>query len=94
MVGLRSHHNYQTVIISCRNCLTDIFKYKKKNGTKSSLVKMFVDRITKDIHKLLDTKDIGISTLTCPKCGVLWGRHGNIAGNKIFKCIGGKLHLR
>jgi hypothetical protein len=44
---------YQTVTVRCNTCTTKLFRYKKKNGTKSSLVKCYVERIVEDCENLL-----------------------------------------
>ena len=45
--------SYRTVDVNCNKCRTMLFEYKKKNGTKSSLVKMFIERIVKDPYNIL-----------------------------------------
>lgn len=40
--------NYQTVSVNCSKCQQRLFRYKKKNGTKSNLVKCYVERISED----------------------------------------------
>merc|ERR1719253_400128 len=40
--------NYQTVSVNCAKCRLRLFRYKKKNGTKSNLVKCYVERISED----------------------------------------------
>lgn len=46
--ALRPSDSYRTVHIECSKCSTLLFKYKKKNGTKSKLVKMYLARIVFD----------------------------------------------
>jgi len=100
MGTLKRSDTYQTVSISCNKCDLKLFNYKKKNGTKSSLIKIYKDRIVKDFHEILpihrtttSINEIQSIPLKCPQCGTIWGRHGSIAGNIIFKCVGGKLRL-
>jgi DNA-directed RNA polymerase subunit M/transcription elongation factor TFIIS len=51
--------SYQTVSIYCKTCALLLFRYKKKNGTKSGLVKCYVERIIDDCaHLLRDQYDI------------------------------------
>jgi hypothetical protein len=45
--------NYQTVSVNCNKCGTRLFRYKKKNGTNSNLVKMYVERIRDDCQGIL-----------------------------------------
>jgi len=115
--GLRPSDRYQTVEVLCAKCQTKIFKYKKKNGTKSKLVKLFKERIVSDPYGILATANFesmdqgsgadhgdvdsdvmdgaAVSLLlACPKCKSQWGRPGSIAGNAVFKCIGGKLKIK
>jgi hypothetical protein len=40
--------SYQTVSVNCSKCQQQLFRYKKKNGTKSNLVKCYVERICED----------------------------------------------
>jgi len=40
--------NYQTVSVNCSKCQERLFRYKKKNGTKSNLVKCYIERISED----------------------------------------------
>lgn len=44
---------YRSVDVLCTKCQTKLFKYKKKNGTKSKLVKMYIERIVNDPFDLL-----------------------------------------
>ena len=45
--------SYRSVDCSCSKCKNLLFKYKKKNGTKSNLVKMYVERIYEDYHNII-----------------------------------------
>jgi len=40
--------NYQTVSVNCNKCKLRLFRYKKKNGTKSNLIKCYIERICED----------------------------------------------
>lgn len=47
--------SYPTVNVYCTTCSVRIFRYKKKNGTKSNLVKCYIERIIDDcVHVLRD----------------------------------------
>lgn len=37
--------SYQTVSVNCSSCRHRLFRYKKKNGVKSNLIKCYVERI-------------------------------------------------
>jgi hypothetical protein len=45
--------SYQTVSVNCSSCSERLFRYKKKNGTKSNLVKCYVERIVDDCAGIL-----------------------------------------
>jgi len=44
---------YQTVSIKCQTCDQRLFRYKKKNGTKSNLIKCYLERIVQDSANIL-----------------------------------------
>ena len=46
--GTSTVDNYQTVSVNCSKCQQRLFRYKKKNGTKSNLVKCYIERICED----------------------------------------------
>jgi hypothetical protein len=47
--------SFPTVNVYCTTCSIRLFRYKKKNGTKSHLVKCYVERIIDDcVHLLRD----------------------------------------
>jgi hypothetical protein len=47
--------SFPTVNVYCNTCSIRLFRYKKKNGTKSQLVKCYVERIIEDcVHVLRD----------------------------------------
>lgn len=48
---------YQTVSVNCKKCKTRLFRYKKKNGTKSNLVKCYVERISEDCVGLVAERE-------------------------------------
>lgn len=98
---LNPSDSYQSVQVMCSKCLTKLFKYKKKNGAKSRLIKLYLERIVDDPFHLVTQYDdcesaneAKLTELLCPKCGSPWGRPSMKAGNKIFKCIGGKLKIK
>lgn len=45
--------SYRTVSVNCAKCRERLFRYKKKNGTKSNLIKCYVERIAEDSAGLL-----------------------------------------
>ena len=65
--------SYQTVSVLCSKCSMRLFKYKKKNGLKSNLVKCYVERICEDSAGVLAVRaETGVddaSEWLCPKCG-------------------------
>ena len=48
---LRSAASYRTVDVICSTCRIKLFKYKKKNGKSSGLVKLFFERIVADPYE-------------------------------------------
>jgi hypothetical protein len=53
---------YQTVTVRCSTCTTKLFRYKKKNGMKSNLVKCYVERIVEDCENLLSRSSASSSS--------------------------------
>ena len=67
---------YQTVSVLCAKCNERLFRYKKKNGMKSNLVKCYVERISEDSAGLLaaqaEVERGGAADgveWACPSCG-------------------------
>ena len=73
----------RTVQISCLQCKTPIFKYRK--GGKGALVKCFIERIVED-HTT--------ESCHCPGCGQEFARQTMIRGAPAYKIIGGKTHMK
>ena len=48
--------SYQTVAVLCSGCNERLFRYKKKNGMKSNLVKCYIERICEDTAGLLASR--------------------------------------
>jgi hypothetical protein len=67
---------YQTVTVRCHTCTTKLFRYKKKNGMKSNLVKCYVERIVEDCENLLSRSASSSSSSPTPPVG------GVLAKNK------------
>jgi hypothetical protein len=94
--------SYQTVSVNCAKCGNRLFRYKKKNGTKSNLVKCFVERIAEDSAGVLATQfDTSnqdecakeVQTYTCPSCQTDFARFSMIRGLPALKMIGGKVRM-
>eukprot|EP00978_Attheya_sp_CCMP212_P010022 scaffold24007_cov49-Attheya_sp.AAC.1 len=83
--------SYQTVSVNCSKCQTRLFRYKKKNGTKSNLIKCYVERIVeeedRDITSNQDDK------FHCPKCQTNYARSAMIRGRPALKLVGGKVRM-
>ena len=73
----------RTVQISCLQCKTPIFKYRK--GGKGALVKCFIERIVEDHTE---------QPCHCPGCGQEFARETMIRGAPAYKMIGGKVHMK
>jgi len=81
---------YQTVSVNCRGCGARLFRYKKKNGTKSQLIKCFVERITEDCLCVLDQEG---DEFSCPSCNQRFARATTIRGLPALKLVGGKTRM-
>lgn len=90
--------SYQTVSVNCAKCGQRLFRYKKKNGTKSNLVKCFVERISEDSAGVLQAQQDSASpreefSWTCPSCDTQFGRSATIKGLPAIKMVGGKIRM-
>ena len=93
--------SYQTVAVNCQSCKHRLFRYKKKNGTKSNLIKCYVERIVHDDpDNVLAQQLENFTELSetdhkwcCPKCGVNFGRSSLIHGLPALKLVGGKTRM-
>mmetsp|Transcript_26209 Transcript_26209/g.63873 ORF Transcript_26209/g.63873 Transcript_26209/m.63873 type:complete len:173 (-) Transcript_26209:1192-1710(-) len=90
---------YQTVSVNCAKCNQRLFRYKKKNGTKSNLIKCFVERIAEDSCGVLRSqRDSGKSMeeytdWACPNCETKFARSATIKGLPALKLVGGKVRM-
>jgi DNA-directed RNA polymerase subunit RPC12/RpoP len=99
--------SYQTVSVNCNKCGLRLFKYKKKNGTKSNLVKLYIERIVDDCASIIsDTSNTSNASNTsdttdddndkdwkCPNCQTKFARDAMIHGRPALKLIGGKIRM-
>lgn len=92
--------NYQTVSVNCAKCGFRLFRYKKKNGTKSNLIKCYVERIIEDCGGILpadhDAGSMGDAPTTeyaCPSCDTGFARPTVIRGLPALKLVGGKTRM-
>ena len=94
--------SYQTVAVNCQSCKHRLFRYKKKNGTKSNLIKCYVERIVHDDQddNVLAQQLENFTELSetnhkwcCPECGVNFGRSSLIHGLPALKLVGGKTRM-
>ena len=94
--------SYQTVSIYCSKCNLCLFRYKKKNGTKSNLVKCYIERITEDSAGILLAQQQSSSGILgmdesylwqCPNCQTQFARSSMIHGLPALKMIGGKVRM-
>lgn len=91
--------SYQTVSVNCAKCGFRLFRYKKKNGTKSTLVKCFVERITEDCGNLLSGSDDSLpkedasASYACPSCETTFARAAVMRGLPALKLVGGKTRM-
>ena len=87
----RKIDRFQTVNVVCNKCGELLFRYKKKNGLKSSLVKCYVERIVEDPHAILDTDRT--DGARCPNCHSKFARDSLIHGRPALKMAGGKVRM-
>ena len=96
--------SYQTVSVNCAKCKTRLFRYKKKNGTKSNLIKCYIERISEDCVDLVrhkqeekESDDIASSPNNtdwiCPNCKSKFGRDSMIHGRPAIKLAGRKTQM-
>ena len=100
--------SYQTVSVNCSKCRKRLFRYKKKNGTKSNLIKCYIERISEDTAGIVegmggaDGRDGGVDDAvealegqewSCPDCGQRFGRRTLIHGRPAIKLVGGKVRM-
>lgn len=84
---------YQTVSVQCTGCGQRLFRYKKKNGTKSGLVKCFVERIAEDSAGVLAEQGSAADAYHCPSCETRFARSAVIRGLPALKLVGGKTRM-
>jgi hypothetical protein len=88
--------SYQTVSVNCSSCSERLFRYKKKNGTKSNLVKCYVERIVDDCAGILACAPPNPPTdydWECPTCHTKFARTAVIHGRPALKLVGGKIRM-
>ncbi|CAE8609629.1 unnamed protein product [Polarella glacialis] len=91
---------YPKVKILCSGCGELLATYRKKNGTRSQLVKMYVERIAEDPHELLATTGRvsvcgeGLEP-SCPGCGTRFCRGPKLVnGRPAWGIISGKVRMK
>ena len=90
--------SYRTVSVNCSKCGQKLFRYKKKNGTKSNLVKCYVERIVEDSAGVLAGQEYSDQAREefaweCPSCNSQFARSAQIHGRPALKIIGGKIRM-
>ena len=71
-----------------------LFKYKKKNGTKSALIKILINRIVEDPNGIIPENAAVPSPCVCPKCGEAFARAVIMRGNSALKIIGNRVQMK
>jgi hypothetical protein len=87
---------YQTVSVNCAKCKERLFRYKKKNGTKSNLVKCYVERISEDCVDILAQAPENPPDdypWQCPSCQTQFARTAMMHGRPALKMVGGKVRM-
>eukprot|EP00798_Chlamydomonas_sp_ICE-L_P011213 gene11213-18835_t len=80
--------SYRTVSVECSKCSTKLFRYKKKNGTNSNLVKCYVERICEDSARLLENAPEPTEEghpWHCPQCSSQFARSATMHGRPALK---------
>ena len=85
---------YRSITISCARCRCMLFKYKKKNGTKSALIKILINRIVEDPNGIIPEDAAVPSPCVCPKCGEAFARAVIMRGNSALKIIGNRVQMK
>jgi len=89
---------YRKISVLCSKCGNTLFRYHKRNGTKSNLVKMFVERICGDPAGILaarkDPNHLAESECSCPECQTCFGRPAIIKGRQAIKLIGNRARAK
>ena len=87
--------SYQTVSVVCAGCNERLFRYKKKNGMKSRLVKCYIERISEDSAGLLASREGADADAewSCPTCSATFARSSLIHGRPALKLVGGKARM-
>ena len=90
--------SYRTVSVNCAKCGHRLFRYKKKNGTKTNLVKCYIERIVEDSAGLFakqETTNMALDECLweCPNCETRFARYSLIHGRPALKIIGGKVRM-
>ena len=88
----RGVENYRTVSVVCAKCSELLFRYKKKNGLQSNLIKCYIERIVDDPHALLTTERE--AEVRCPSCQSGFARDAVIHGRPALKMVGGKIRMQ
>ena len=91
-------NSYQSVSVNCSKCKQRLFRYKKKNGTKSNLVKCYIERIVEDSAGVLEAHELsgeppGDFQWQCPNCHTKFARSALIHGRPALKMVGGKVRM-
>ena len=85
--------------VNCNACRSRLFRYKKKNGTKSNLIKCFVERIVVDSNDEAMEEQLSLHAgeesyeWRCTNCDATFGRSAMIRGLPAIKLIGGKTRM-
>ena len=89
----RKFDSYPAVSVVCMRCEELLFRYRKKNGTKSSLAKCYIERVVEDPHGLLVRHSDG-GEVACPQCLSRFARGARIHGRAALKMVGGKVRMK
>mmetsp|Transcript_32145 Transcript_32145/g.66233 ORF Transcript_32145/g.66233 Transcript_32145/m.66233 type:complete len:132 (-) Transcript_32145:46-441(-) len=92
--------SYKKVAVLCSTCGELLALYRKRNGTKSSLVKMYLERVAEDPHDILGFEGripaCGENQeLACPSCHRSFCRGPRLVkGRPAWKMISGRVRMK
>ena len=92
----RRFNSYRNIKILCARCNCMLFRYKKRNGTKSALIKILINRIAEDPNNMIpEYFDELPSPCQCPRCGEAFARPVVIKGSECaLKIIGKRVRIK
>ncbi|KAJ1445225.1 hypothetical protein M885DRAFT_626388 [Pelagophyceae sp. CCMP2097] len=90
------------VDVSCAACGAGLFRYAKANGAGSRLVKLYAERITKDLTggaadgtpSELAALAESAAPINCPRCAATFAKHATVHGRHALRVVTGKVKFK